>query len=144
MSDFCPSEEWRRGQVVIGRGNTSTCPSLTGSGKFWAPRRTRQVSAITSSYLHLDQDDCLPLVGREVSSQSKIKIVTSDDNILKSVTSNSVLGVQDPEEELQSGRGQEDTGGNRGRSQEHQTGRQRKLGMSRGEIKEDEPLTDDK
>ena len=33
-----------------------------------------------------------------MSSQSKIKIATSDDNILESVNSNSVLGVVDKED----------------------------------------------
>ena len=73
-----------------------------------------------------------------MSSQSKIKIATSDDNILESANSNYVLGVVDKED-----KGVEEVPSCQGDKGKVKTeaGRQRKFGISRGEIKEGEPLT---
>ena len=75
-----------------------------------------------------------------MSSQSKIKIATSDDNILESVNSNSVLGVVDKEDKATEECLSSQTDRCKVKT-EAPNGRQRKLGISRGEIKEDEPLT---
>ena len=73
-----------------------------------------------------------------MSSQSKIKIATSDDNILESANSNSVLGVVEKDDK--GGEEVPSCQGDKGKVKT-EAGRQRKFGISRGEIKEGEPLT---
>ena len=70
-----------------------------------------------------DQEDCLPLVSKEFSSQSKIKIASSNDNIMETVTEEETV---------------------KNEAKQNNNVRQRKFGMSHGELKDDEHWTDER
>ena len=85
----------------------------------------------------------MPLVGREVSSQSKIKIATSTDNILETANINTLAGTEKHDKTDSNTSAAESTSTNKDPAPNNNI-RQRKYGMSRGELRDEEQWNDDR